>query len=71
LAVDFQCVAKRQFTAGDVGVGFGTLTLKFLKISQPEFGDRKHVGPQSFPNQLAIDPQSGKVCPRWRLADQI
>jgi hypothetical protein len=71
LAVDFQGVAKRQFTMCDVGVGFDILTLDFLKICQPKFGDRQHVCLQSFPNQLAMDPQSGKVCPRWRAADQI
>ena len=48
---------------GMVGLGRVTKDKRYLH--------REPAMLQSFPNQLAIDPQSGKVSPRWRVANQI
>ena len=64
LGIDLEEVAHGHFPGLNGVLAGGLITEGFFQVGQAQLGDRKDIGLEALANQLAFDPDSGKVGPR-------
>ena len=64
-------ISSGHFAIGDRVPAFARLALRPFKIREPELGYGDQVRSQRLAQELALDPDSGIIGPRWNVSNQV